>query len=178
MIESYTNQNSPQIKKVYMKSLNLSMDLHVEHSNNQKKVFSSISQKNSGTNTPKNVIKKSRYLTPIPFIRSSNNHKIYGSKYYTEQHNLSSILIKEELKEKLKIPFDKLTSNDNKILKGLDSTRRSSNNNNNNIEYNTFDKTNYLYFFLIRIEQKSSRISRQEFSQNDSVISNSTHEGT
>ena len=117
------------------------MDLHVEHSNNdEKKAFSSISQKNSGTNTPKNVIQKSRYLTPIQFIRSSNNHKISGSKYYTPQHNLNSILITEELKEKLKIPFDKqlLTNNDNKILKCLDSTRRSSNNNNkNDIEYIT-----------------------------------------
>ena len=192
LIESYNVRDYHINKRDKNFPLNLSLDLQtVPYSkNDENKLLTSVikPKKDSGTsNTPKNIIKKSRYLTPLQFIRSTHNPKIYGSKYHnTEQYNNNdSILISEglmnintssDLKEKLKIHSEKESLiSENKILKSFDSSTITSN---NDIEYIVYYIKHIIYVFFIRIEQKSSRKSRQEGVQNHSVILNSTYEGT
>ena len=102
------------------------------------KTFSVISQKYSEQNTPKNIVQKPRYLTPMQLIKPNHSPRIHGSYHQNEQRDLNTQLLSKrlmkiyassKLKEAVEVSINKrLSTDENKTLPYFDSIKQKTNN--------------------------------------------------
>ena len=103
-------------------------------------IFSSTNsiQKYSEQNTPKNIVQKPRYLTPMQLIKPNHSPRIHGSYHQNEQRDLNTQLLSKrlmkiyassKLKETVEVSINKrLSTDDNKTLPYFDSIKQKTNN--------------------------------------------------